>query len=66
MTPKNKRAYVMKEFQNGQLHSSNGEIVKNPRQAIAIAYSESGEKNYQKKQKDRAKADRFGMSLGGY
>ena len=33
---------VMKEFKRGTLHSGGGEIVKNPKQAIAIAISEAG------------------------
>lgn len=32
----------MKEFKKGTLHSGSGEIVKNPKQAIAIALSEAG------------------------
>ena len=35
---------VEKEFHRGTLHSGSGQIVKNPKQAAAIAYSESGEK----------------------
>jgi hypothetical protein len=35
---------VMKEFKAGKLHSGkNGPVVKNPKQAIAIALSESGQ-----------------------
>lgn len=40
---------VMREFKKGQLHSGkSGKIVKNPKQAIAIALSEAGmsRKNY--------------------
>lgn len=34
---------VMKEFGKGQLHSGKGgKVVKNPKQAIAIALSEAG------------------------
>lgn len=33
---------VMKEFKRGTLHSGSGQIVKNPKQAIAIALSEAG------------------------
>lgn len=33
---------VMKEFKRGTLHSGSGGIVKNPRQAQAIALSEAG------------------------
>jgi len=31
---------VMHEFKHGELHSSSGELVENPKQAIAIALSE--------------------------
>lgn len=37
-----KVAVVMKEFKRGTLHSGGGKIVKNPKQAIAIAMSEAG------------------------
>ena len=34
---------VMREFKSGTLHSGKGgKVVKNPRQAIAIALSEAG------------------------
>lgn len=38
---------VMKEFEQGKLHSgsSKGSVVKNPKQAIAIALSEQKEKH---------------------
>lgn len=32
---------VMKEFAHGTLHSGSGEIVTNPKQAVAIGYSEA-------------------------
>lgn len=38
---KNKRKVVMKEFSRGTLHSGSGDIVTNPKQAVAIAYSEA-------------------------
>lgn len=41
---KNKRKVVMEEFKRGTLHSGSGDIVKNPKQAVAIAYSESERK----------------------
>ena len=42
MTKKEKVAKVMSEFYKQELHSSSGEVVKNPKQAIAIALSEAG------------------------
>jgi hypothetical protein len=36
---------VMHEFKHGTLHSGSGEIVKNRKQAIAIALSEAGLSN---------------------
>lgn len=37
-----KMGTVMKEFGKGELHSGkNGPVVKNPKQAVAIAYSEA-------------------------
>jgi hypothetical protein len=42
---------VMKEFKKGELHSGKkGPVVKNPKQAIAIALSEAGMSKPQKKQ----------------
>ncbi len=38
----NKFDYVMGEFGRGELHSSDGSIVTDKKQALAIAYSESG------------------------
>jgi|GEM_PF-1793360 len=40
---------VMKEFKEGTLHSSSGDKVTNPKQAIAIAMSESGQSKKKKK-----------------
>lgn len=39
---KEKVGVVMSEFKRGTLHSGSGEIVTNPKQAIAIAMSEAG------------------------
>ncbi len=40
-----KMSKVMKEFKAGKLHSGKkGPVVKNPKQAVAIAYSEAGKK----------------------
>lgn len=44
LAPKNKPAVVMAEFARGTLHSGSGKIVTNPKQAIAIAISESKRK----------------------
>jgi hypothetical protein len=42
---------VMREFKKGKLHSGKkGPVVKNPKQAIAIALSEAGMSKPQKKQ----------------
>lgn len=41
LSPKSKKKVVMAEFRRGTLHSGSGEIVKDPQQAIAIAYSEA-------------------------
>ena len=46
---KNKVTAVMAEFKRGTLHSGSGDIVKNPKQAIAIAISESTKKRKRKK-----------------
>ena len=46
-----KIARVMREFKKGKLHSGvKGPVVKNPKQAIAIALSEAGMSKPQKKQ----------------
>jgi hypothetical protein len=42
-TNSKKVAAVMREFKAGELHSGkNGKVVKNPKQAVAIALSEAG------------------------
>jgi hypothetical protein len=51
MTKKEKQAKiasVMKEFGAGTLKSSSGELVKNGRQALAIALSEAGSSQCQR------------------
>ena len=46
MKPATKIRKVMREFKEGTLHSGKkGPVVKNPKQAIAIAISESKRKN---------------------
>jgi hypothetical protein len=42
LKPKDKVETVMKEYGRGTLHSGSGPIVKNRKQAIAIAMSEAG------------------------
>jgi hypothetical protein len=42
MKGKAKVATVMREFKKGELRSSSGQQVANPRQALAIALSEAG------------------------
>lgn len=49
LPPKEKAHVVMKEFKRGTLHSESGGIVKNRKQAIAIAMSESGQSRKSKK-----------------
>ena len=41
LPPKDKVDVVMREFKRGTLHSGSGDIVSNPKQAIAIALSEA-------------------------
>jgi hypothetical protein len=45
MKPQDKVQKVMHEYKRGTLHSGgDGKVVKNPKQAIAIAMSEAGMK----------------------
>lgn len=44
-----KVAKTMREFKQGDLESSSGQKVKNPKQAIAIALSQSGQAKRQTK-----------------
>lgn len=41
---KNTKIAVMAEFKRGTLNSGSGKVVKNPKQAVAIAYSEAKKK----------------------
>jgi hypothetical protein len=49
---------VMHEFKHGELESSSGQKVKNPKQAIAIGLREAGASKYESKQKNRANLKR--------
>jgi hypothetical protein len=44
---------VMREFKHGELESSSGQRVRNPKQAIAIGLREAGASKYESKQKNR-------------
>lgn len=46
---KRKVEKVMHEYKKGDLKSSSGRKVKNPKQAVAIAMSESGQSKKRKK-----------------
>jgi MoxR-like ATPase len=49
---------VMHEFKHGELESSSGQKVKNPKQAIAIGLREAGASKYESKKKNRANLKR--------
>jgi len=44
---------VMHEFRHGELESSSGRKVRNPKQAIAIGLREAGASKYESKEKNR-------------
>ena len=44
---------VMHEFKHGELESSSGRRVRNPKQAIAIGLREAGASKYESKEKNR-------------
>ena len=44
---------VMHEFKHGELESSSGQKVRNPKQAIAIGLREAGASKYESKEKNR-------------
>ena len=44
---------VMHEFKHGELETSSGKKVKNPKQAIAIGLREAGASKYESKEKNR-------------
>jgi len=43
LSPEDKIKAVMKEFEQGTLHSGDGKLVTDRKQAAAIAYSEAGQ-----------------------
>jgi hypothetical protein len=45
---KDKKEVVMNEFKRGTLYSGSGQKVTNPKQAVAIAYSEAGQSRKKK------------------
>ena len=49
---------VMHEFRHGELESSGGRKVRNPKQAIAIGLREAGASKYESKKKNRANLKR--------
>ena len=49
LSGKEKIPVVMKEFARGTLNSGSGHKVTDKKQALAIGYSEAGEKKYKKK-----------------
>lgn len=46
---KEKKEAVMEEFKRGTLNSGSGHKVTNPKQAVAISYSEAGESKKKRK-----------------
>ena len=52
---KNKVETVLREFKDGELHSSSGKIVTSRKQAIAVALSESGQSDRQSSKRNRKK-----------
>jgi len=51
LAPKDKKKVVMEEFKRGTLNSGSGQKVTNPKQAVAIAYSEARRAKKHKKKK---------------
>jgi hypothetical protein len=49
---------VMHEFKHGELESSSGRKVRNPKQAIAIGLREAGASKYEGKEKNRENLNR--------
>ena len=61
---KNKVRTVMREFKSGELKSSSGSKVTNPKQAIAIALSEARKSKSMKKGGEMEESE-MGMKKGG-
>ncbi len=59
-TPDQKRTVerVMHEFKHGELETANGDKVKSPKQAIAIALSEAGASDQQSPEENRKRQTR--------
>jgi hypothetical protein len=49
---------VMHEFKHGELRTSRGNEVKNPKQAVAIGLNEAGASKYESKEKNRRNLQR--------
>jgi hypothetical protein len=49
---------VMREFKHGELKTSHGRKVKNPKQAIAIGLHEAGASKYESEEKNRGNLKR--------
>jgi len=60
LIPTNKFKKVMAEYGTGKLRSSNGQQVNSPKQAEAIAASESGQ-SYNQQRKKESNYDRYGV-----
>ena len=55
---------VMHEFKHGELKTSRGKKVKNPKQAIAIGLHEAGASKYESKEKNRQNLRRTKLASG--
>jgi hypothetical protein len=55
---------VMHEFKHGELKTSRGKKVKNPKQAIAIGRHEAGASKHESKEKNRRNLKRTKLASG--